>query len=139
MKTDLKQFMALLIVCFICNSCFAQDESLPVLEVLDEAPEIKDDTEEMVAEILDEAFGQRDGYDLPEDVVEAIKIRTMRFGELKIRFDKLKSQSELIRNQMMFINQAITSETYIFLASEGVPRDDMGNWKLDGDKVKRTK
>jgi hypothetical protein len=131
----LKHFITLLLVCFLCQSCFAQDEELPVLEVLDEAPEMS--TGEKLKPIIQNGLEQMDGYDLPDDVVETIKIRTMRFNELKGRFEKLKAQSELIRNQMVFINSSINSEAHIFLASIGIPRDDLDRWQVEGNKVKR--
>lgn len=120
----MKPFIMLLIVCFVCNSCFA-----------DEAPEIS--TGEKLKPLIQKGLEQKDGYDLPGRVAQTIKIRTAQLKELKAQFDKLKIQSELIRSKMELIDQDTTSEVYIFLASMGVPRVDMGSWQVDGDKVKR--
>jgi hypothetical protein len=133
----LKHFITLLLVCFLCQSCFAQDDKLEVLEVFNEAETPEMSTGERLKPIIQNGLEQMDGYDLPEDIVETIKIRTMRFNELRGQFDKLKSQSELVKNQMIFINHSINSEAHIFLASIGVPRDDLDRWEIEGNRVKR--
>ena len=130
----MKHFITLLLVCFMCQSCFAQEE-LPVLEVLDEAPEMS--TGERLKPLIEKGLEQQDGYELPKDVLIVIAGLEKQFGKLTTAQKNLNLQLQVIKEKKARMTEASLAEIRMFLASKGVPRGDMPRWRLDGNKIKR--
>lgn len=92
---------------------------------------------ENAREMVERVMEYPQEIEIPEDVLN-------KMNGLTVRYNQLEEQLKFIRLDQQRTKEGIVNELRIFLAgvrygkeNKGIPRKDMKNWKVVGNKAKR--
>lgn len=118
----------------MCQACNAAPDQ-GALEIIEEYSD--SETFNKVQNVIESGRQAREeGIEMSKESIVIIRGLEQQYGVLQQQQKQIELQKQVIQGKMNRLTEASLAEIRIVLAGNGVAREDMGKWKLKGNRIK---